>query len=203
MPGASLTDWRQGRFVPVRDGPKTHYGCHQKWLADEGVSAWRANRSCGVAAAANALAYMSSHVPGMERLYPGQGLALEQFRKFEKSLFEALQPLPTGVASIGHFRLGVERYARSMGVKLRAKALRNPKNAAQAELFLAGALQNERPVCLLTWNAGQKDLRWHWICITRLEGESMVSSNWSSMRSYSLPAWVGERSLSKGLVYFE
>ncbi|MDR1542411.1 MAG: hypothetical protein LBU32_31435 [Clostridiales bacterium] len=201
-----LKDWDVGKFVPVAEGAGVYYGGWQGWLTDEGVSQFDADRSCGVAASSNTLCYMARHAPGRSALYTKPDLSRKSYSAFQKDIFEFISPKAWGVPTVDILIGRVLKYAESRKVKITPHKVDSGWNIDTVRPYLSNALNDDKPVMLLTWNSPIKDLQMHWVTVTAYykDGtEKILTSNWGGKVEYDFTTWFGGNSLYKGLIYFD
>lgn len=204
-----LNNWDLFDFVPVQlDGTNSYYyGGYQGWLEDEGVSEFFANRSCGVTAASNMFQYMSDNVSGMSNLYTRSSMLKSEFSKFQKDVYEYINPAIWGIPGLDTMIEKVKEFASSRGVTLNENLSSATWNETNVRDYIAGGLNNERPVLLITWNSVIPDLTNHWVTVTKIYGSpgstTMVTSNWGGKVEYDFSLWVQGSSLYKGVIYFD
>ncbi len=203
----TLTNWDSGKFVPVLTGGGYYYGGFQGWLTEEGVSRFYADRSCGVTAASNMFLYMAKNVPGKSKLYEKPEITKADFSAFQKDVHGCLSPAIWGVPTLDTMIRRVESFASARGVSLKAAKCSAPWTETNVRNYVAGGLNKESPVLLLTWNSPIPGLGMHWVTVTRLydggSGTKMVTSNWAGMKTYDFSAWVNRSGVYKGVIYFE
>ncbi len=202
-----LKGWGKGQFVPVVDKEFIYYGGFQNWLEDEGVSIYYANRSCGVTALANALFYMSTTNSKLSVLYPYDSYTKDNFSKYQKTLYDIAKPKTWGVPTVQSLVKVCQKYARSKGVVLTPITYDDEWKEEKLAQFISNALNNNKPILLVTWDSIIKGLKFHWVVVTRIYGElgniKIVTSNWGELRMYSFTEWVNENSLYKRVLYFD
>ena len=203
-----LDNWDSGDFLPITESNGSYYyGGYQGWLTSEGISQFYADRSCGVTAAANMLCYMADNVSGMSDLYTQSGISKAQFNAFQRDVYDYLSPAIWGVPTLDALIDGVEDYATDQGVDLTATRSSASWTETNVRSYIAGGLNKESPVLLLTWNSPIADLSMHWVTITRIydggSGVKLVTSNWAEKQTYDFSTWVNGSSLYKGVIYFE
>lgn len=203
----TLTNWDSGKFVPVSISGGYYYGGFQGWLTDEGVSQFYANRSCGVTAASNMFHYMAKNVSGKSKLYDKPGITKANFSSFQRDVYDYISPAVWGVPTLDTMISRVESFASAKGVSLKATKSSASWTETNVRNYVAGGLNKQSPVLLLTWNSPIPDLSMHWITVTRLydsgSGTKMVTSNWAEMQTYDFSTWVNGSSVYKGVIYFE
>ena len=184
-----------------------HYGAEQSWLSKtEGISKFFSDRSCGVAAAANVMMYLSGTREEYKSLFDASRKQ-DDVSKQMKQLYGKLRPTVYGVPTLGSMSRGVRAYAHSKGLDL--KVITSAGNMNQNELisFIIQGLENDSPVLLLTWNHLDKDFSYHWVTVTGFytdenDKKHMVVSNWGRKKVYDIEKYSGIKSLYKGAMYF-
>jgi len=204
-----LDDWDHPDFVPVQvpDEELYYYGGFQGWLTDEGVSTFYANRSCGVTAASNMMQYMSEHVSGKSDLYTQATMYKYDFSAYQKDVYDYLNPAIWGIPGIDTMISKVKSFALSEGVVLNEVTSNDTWNETNVRNYIAGGLNSESPVLLVTWDSIIDDLEKHWVTVTKLYGSdgniTMLTSNWAGKAEYDFSLWVSGGSLYRGVIYFE
>lgn len=172
------------------------YGGNQHWY-DAFMSKFRANRACGLIAAANNLAYQ--HLPDSD-------LNREAYDDLVKSLYPYLRPQINGLPTVRVMDRGVKWAAQAMGLKVQTQSLvqgfwAQPDLAAD---FIIQALDRDLPVLALTWLSPKVPfMKQHWVTITALEekdGKRMCTcSTWGQKRTFDLDLWVRQCAPMKAL----
>ena len=208
----SLTNWDYNGFVPVTVSGGVYYGGYQGWLTDEGITQFYADRSCGVTAAANMMHYMAKNVSGKSKLYTKPDTSKANFSKYQKDVFNYLNPAVWGIPTLSVLEWGVLDYAAACGVSLSAYWNNATWNEPAVRNYIAGGLNQNRPVLLLTWNSPIPNLEWHWVTVTRIyldntyapspDTTKILTSNWGGKTEYDFLTWVNGSSLYKGVLYF-
>lgn len=179
------------------------YGGNQEWLYKSNhISSKNADRSCGVAAAANMIQYLARKNPNYRNLY--DGCNIEDYTYLMKDLYSILKPRFYGIPTIRKMENSIRKFANDRGVDLKSYSKRIVLNKEDASNFIKQALLEGYPVLLLTWNSLEPELKNHWVTVTgwqEIEGEEfMIVSNWGEKKSYSYTKWIKEKSI-KGLLY--
>jgi hypothetical protein len=180
------------------------YGGKQQWLSEFGLrKKFWADRSCGVAAAANLINYLGSEFPELATLYGGN--TREDFIQLMEGLYRHLNPGIIGIPTLGKMGRGLTGYTNSKGIQLLPCTRTWIFDVKDGSKFIRGGLAQGTPVLLLTWNYSDRELRNHWVTVTGWDviygEEYMTVSNWGKKKTYSYDKWVGERSLLKGAIY--
>ena len=205
-------------FVPIRDGSKVYYGCNQAWL--DGISGYSADISCGVAAAANVLAYMADSDSEYDGLYPYSSLTKPNFVNYMKSIYDHFDPawygdpiLEEWVASLVTFS------AWNYGKVLFDHSCSSSSSKTTCANLIKQGLRNNKPVAAVnlalpyTYCVDGDCFSWHWVTITKYyQGSNdnrwiAVSSwgeryslDWDTYWSYANGSIL---SGSGGFVYFD
>ncbi|MDR1643277.1 MAG: hypothetical protein LBC41_08750 [Clostridiales bacterium] len=201
-----LKDWDMGGFLPITEGTGIYYGGWQGWLVDEGVTQFYADRSCGVTASSNMLAYTAKHDPQKAKLYTKPDMSKKSFSQYQKEVYEFVSPAAWGVPTVDALAGRVVKFAESKGVKLTPHIQQKEWKIENVRPYMTSALNLNKPVLLLTWNSPVKDLEMHWITVTAYfkdQSEKILVSNWGAKRIYDFSTWFSGNSMYKGLVYFD
>ena len=183
-----------------------YYGGKQEWLHESGyISKKKADRSCGVAAAANLVLYLARENPEFRRLYDGKNK--EDYIELMRKLYTFLKPRFYGVPTIRKMRNGILNFAASKGILLKPYSKIWIFSKKDSSDFIKKAILQGHPVLLLTWNFPDPQLKNHWVTVTgwnEKDGEEFIMvSNWGYRRTYSYTKWNNEKSLFKGALYFQ
>lgn len=182
------------------------YGGKQEWLFESGyTSKKKSDKSCGVAAAANLLLYLSREKPELEMLYKGNNK--EDYIELMIKLYTFLKPRFYGIPTLRKMKRGILNFIETKGVKLRPSSKIWIFKQKDETSFIKNAILKGHPVLLLTWNSPDPQFKNHWVTVTGWEekdGEDfMVVSNWGYRKSYSYNKWINEGSIFKGALYFQ
>ena len=218
------------RFVDIRSGDRQYYGGNQAcydWEGDRKKEAVARNAGCGTVAAANITAYLAGSRPEYGGLYPYSDYSKKNYLLHMKEMYQYVTPfhigeIPLGVWPIERMAKGVERYARSRGVKLgavRHHGLFNRKNVIQ---YIADGLENDSPVAMLvglsrlrkakvTYYDGRRimeKMSLHWVTITELSVNErkhmgkVKASTWGGWTELDLDDYLDEW-IYEGILYFQ
>ncbi|MDY0236123.1 MAG: hypothetical protein RBR71_08850 [Gudongella sp.] len=181
------------------------YGGKQEWLSEAGyISKKKADKSCGVAAAANLLQYLVRENSELEKL--SYGHSKESYIELMIKLYQFLKPRFYGIPTIRKMKKGILNYVASKGGHLKAYSKIWIFCHRDRTEFIKEAILNGYPVLLLTWNFPDPQLKNHWVIVTGWEEidseEFMVVSNWGYKKTYSYTNWINQKSLFKGALYF-
>ncbi len=190
---------------------RTTFGGDQDWYSDE----WRRRAGCGPTCAANVAAYLALTRPEMRALYAGEGMLKSQFSAHMEEMYKFVTPGNMGLNRVEMFTEGVEGFARSRGVPLRAHVFEvhgnmHKSRPSVSELieFVRAGLAADCPVAFLNLTRGRvKNLQaWHWITITSAdleEGSLMAcASDEGKENCFDLKLWYLSTRMRGGLVYF-
>lgn len=185
-----------------------YYGGNQEWLNSHNFTTkfW-ADRACGVVAAANILAYKADNL-NIYSLYPYKTRCKEDFTKHINDVYMFINPALYGVPTVGNMTKGFLRFGEARGVKFEPVYFKDKWTLENIANYIKAGLRENNPIMLLTWNTQIKELRNHWVTITRFyrtrDGMSYIlTSNWGRMKTYSLDKWFYKYSLYKGVIYFK
>jgi len=215
----ALKNWEREKFVNVLDDAtgRTYYGGHQRWLLEEGISKFFSDRSCGITAVTNILIYMAQNNSEKANLIDKtvdnqwfankKGIIKADYSAFQKRIYNNILPAVWGIPTINTLAFRVQKFALERGVTLKTIKYYGIWSEESVKAFIIKGLNHDSPVLLLTWNSEIPDLKLHWVTVTCLfeseTGTKMVTSNWGNMQSFDFSKWVNDRSLHRGLVYFE
>ena len=194
-------------FIPIYSNAVKFYGGYQNWLTNEGVSQYYADRSCGVTAAANVMCYLAKNA-GVRyyNLYPYSSVSKNDFSKFQKSIYNYLEPAWYGIPGVDTMISRVKSYANSRGVELTEALSSDIWTEHNVSKYIEHALNTEKPVLLITWLSIIPDLKFHWVTVTKIYGSShnikILTSNWGEKKEYNFSLWAGSPSIYKGALYF-
>lgn len=172
------------------------YGGNQHWY-EAFMSKFRANRACGLIAAANNYAYQN---------LPDSDLNRETYDHLVKTLYPHLRPQINGLPTVRVMDRGVKWAAQAMGQEIETKTLvqgfwADPDLAAD---FIGQALEEDQPVLALTWLSPRVPfMRQHWVTITGLEEKDgkriCTCSTWGQKRTFDLDLWIRQCAPMKAL----
>lgn len=180
---------------------RRYYGGDQDWLSEEKqISKFWSDRACGVIAACNIFYYMSK---------PAEAeITKKDFVDQAVLLYKFITPRVYGIPTVGVMKRGVRRYAKTQGMDVISYSLVKPKDLMETTEFIKGGLTKNSPILMLTWNTKLPNLIYHWVTITGYYMESnnkhyITISNYGIRETISLDQWVQEKSIYKGLLYFQ
>jgi hypothetical protein len=189
----------------------TTFGGNQEWYKDE----WHRRAGCGPTCAANVAAYLAQTRPGMRALYAGEGMLKSQFAAHMEEMYKFVTPGNMGLNRVEMFTKGMEDFAGSRGISLKAHVFevhgnmsRNRPPVSDLIEFIRTGLAADCPIAFLNLTKGRvKNLQgWHWITITSAEFEdgglmACASDEGSEIR-FDLKLWYLSTRMRGGLVYF-
>ena len=197
--------------ITEEETQSTTFGGDQDWYADE----WRRRAGCGPTCAANVAAYLALTRPEMRALYAGEDMLKSQFSSHMEEMYSFVTPGNMGLNRVEMFTQGMEDFARSRGVSLRAHVFEVHGNMHKSrppvsELieFVRSGLAADCPVAFLNLTRGRvKNLQaWHWITITSadLEDGSLAAcaSDEGKVNCFDLKLWYLSTRMRGGLIYF-
>ena len=197
--------------ITEEETQNTTFGGDQDWYADE----WRRRAGCGPTCAANVAAYLALTRPEMRALYAGEEMLKSQFSSHMEEMYSFVTPGNMGLNRVEMFTQGMEDFARSRGVSLRAHVFEVHGNMHKSrppvsELieFVRSGLAADCPVAFLNLTRGRvKNLQaWHWITITSadLEDGSLAAcaSDEGKVNCFDLKLWYFSTRMRGGLIYF-
>lgn len=226
-------------FVKIKDsnGTTEYYGGQQAWYydpqkkPDSGLTKYLGG--CGPVAAANQMAYMAKQDPDLAALYDNNpnNISKSDFEKFQEKIYSFVKPvevpvfnnwtdsaktqkgIPTvGVTNWVQYAIGVEKYAKSKGIKLRTHAMPQLTTFAQTKEFIKGGLKAGSPVALLnistipanmtyhdpaTNTVGPQSYNMHWVTVTGIEEDyktgkvTLEVSTWGGKATIELNSLMG------------
>lgn len=232
-------------FVEIVDGNISYFGGDQEWF----IRYTQDFGGCGPTAAANILGYMAMTKPELVSLYGYDinNVTKEDFAKFMEEVYKYVTPLEVpissnlsdkkggqvGIPSLGITRLadfvnGVEKFARSRGINLKAVWNNEKKTFESVVDYIRKGLKKDCPVALLNmfnpvdmhWIDPVKNITYtqtyeqHWVTITGMTeydeiGEvTLEVSTWGGRATLSLTALFNNMDWNEaifpvGLIYFE
>jgi len=190
---------------------RTSFGGDQEWYADE----WHRRAGCGPTCAANVTAYLALTRPGLRALYAGEDMRRAKFSAHMEDVYKFVTPGGMGLNRLEMFTDGIEEFARSRGLSLRAHAFEvygnmhrgRPEVRALAEFVRAG-LGSDCPVAFLNLTKGRvKNLQgWHWVTITGADIDdarlAASASDEGRRIEFDLRLWYLSTRMRGGLAYF-
>ena len=186
-------------------------GGDQEWYADE----WHRRAGCGPTCAANVTAYLALTRPGLRALYAGEDLRKSLFAEHMEEIYKFVTPGGMGLNRVEMFTSGVESFAKSRGLSLRARAFevhgnmhRDRPSVQEMADFVRAGLESDCPVAFLNLTKGRvKNLQgWHWITIVSADiydtNLTAYASDEGKQISFDLRLWYLSTRMRGGLVYF-
>lgn len=227
-------------FLRIVDRDEVFYGGDQAWF-DSTVGKCS---GCGTVAAADITAYLAGQREELRRLCPvskrGSVMKKEDFLTHMCEVYAWVKPWKVPFVSEKHspfknfgwglgvwppsrFACGVKRFARSRGVRLKARRISSRRTMKELTDFVSGSLERDCPVAMLIGTKPKYELepverpdgfKWtqthfslHWVVITMLtkrEGKVIVKvSTWGGYSWLDLEAWHHAGGMMPGLVSFE
>jgi hypothetical protein len=190
---------------------RTTFGGDQEWYLDE----WHRRAGCGPTCASNVSAYLALTRPGLRALYAGEDMRKDMFSAHMEEVYKFVTPGNMGLNRVEMFACGMEDFARSRGLMLKAHVFEAHGNmfrdrAPVSELadFVRAGLESDCPVAFLNLTRGRvKNLQgWHWITITGADiGETHLTATASDEGKeicVDLRLWYLSTRMRGGLVYF-
>lgn len=197
--------------IAEEESRHVHFGGNQEWYADE----WHRRAGCGPTCAANVTAYLALTRPGLGALYAGEDRSKARFAAHMEAMYAFVTPGGMGLNRVEMFTSGVERFAESKGLFLKAHAFevqgnmrRDRPSVQEMAAFVRAGLESDCPVAFLNLTKGRvKNLQsWHWITIT---GADIWDTNLTAYASdegrqicFDLRLWYLSTRMRGGLVYF-
>ena len=134
-------------------------------------------------------------------------ISKDNFLAYSMEIYKFIKPKFYGIPTVSVMKKGLKRFAKSINLEFKSYELINPSNAFQTVQFIKRAMTKNKPVMMITWNTNTKNLKNHWVTITGyykdLSGENfVVTSNWGRKEVFSIDKWLEDRSVYKGLLYF-
>lgn len=187
------------------------FGGDQEWYADE----WHRRAGCGPTGAANLTAYLALTRPGLKALYAGDDMRKGAFSAHMEDVYKYVTPGGMGLNRLEMFTDGIEEFARSRGLSLRAHVFEvhgnmhrgRPQVHEMADFVRAG-LESDCPVAFLNLTKGRvKNLQgWHWITITGADMDddhlTASASDEGKLIHFDLRLWYLSTRMRGGLVYY-
>ncbi|UWV47677.1 C39 family peptidase [Acetivibrio thermocellus] len=214
-------------FLKIVDDGKVYYGGNQNWFQKYTQSFG----GCGPTAAANILAYMAMTDPKFAKLYEYdlKNITKADFVKFMEEVYKYVTPLEVpvfshmsdkkgkqagipslGITGLAAFAKGVEKFAKSRGIKLKAKWSGEKPTFDNAVSYIREGLRKNRPVVLLNmfnpvsmqWSDPEtskiKSMTYerHWVTIT-----GMIENRKTGEVTLEVSTWGGKATLSFNELY--
>jgi hypothetical protein len=190
---------------------RTSFGGDQKWYADRR----RRMSGCGPTCAANLTAYLALTQQALRALYAGEDMCKTQFSAHMEAVYEFVTPRFMGLSRVEMFTGGVESFAASRGLSLKAHVFEARGNTrgdrppvAELARFVREGLDADCPVAFLNLAKGRvKNIQsWHWITIVGADiSDSSLyarASDEGAEICFDLGLWYLSTRLRGGLVYF-
>lgn len=189
----------------------TSFGGDQEWYADE----WHRRAGCGPTCAANLTSYLALTCPELRALYAGEDMQKGAFSAHMEDVYKFVTPGGMGLNRLEMFTDGIEEFARSRGLSLRAHVFEVYGNMhrGRAEVreladFVRAGLESDCPVAFLNLTKGRvKNLQgWHWVTVTGAdmsdEHLTASASDEGKLIHFDLRLWYLSTRMRGGLVYF-
>jgi hypothetical protein len=190
---------------------RTSFGGDQEWYADE----WHRRAGCGPTCAANLTAYLALTRPGLRALYAGEDMRKVAFSAHMEDLYKFVTPGGMGLNRLEMFTDGIDEFAQSRGLSLRAHVFevfgnmhRGRPQVRELMDFLRAGLSGDCPVAFLNLTKGRvKNLQgWHWVTITGAdmsdEHLTASASDEGKLIPFDLRLWYLSTRMRGGLVYY-
>lgn len=197
--------------ITEEESQHTTFGGDQEWYRDE----WHRQAGCGPTSAANVTAYLALTRPELRGLYAGEDMRKGPFSAHMEDVYQFVTPGSMGLNRVEMYTRGVEEFARSRGISLKAHAFevcgnmcKGRQTAREMAEFVREGLASDCPVAFLNLTKGRvRNLQsWHWITITSADiGEASLTacaSDEGSERCFDLRLWYLSTRMRGGLVYF-
>jgi len=197
--------------IMEEESQHTTFGGDQEWYRDE----WHRRAGCGPTSAANVTAYLALTRPELRGLYAGEDMRKGPFSAHMEDVFQFVTPGNMGLNRVEMYTRGVEEFARSRGISLKAHAFevcgnmcKDRQTAREMAEFVREGLASDCPVAFLNLTKGRvRNLQsWHWITITSADiGETSLTacaSDEGNERCFDLRLWYLSTRMRGGLVYF-
>ncbi len=193
------------------DAEKTYWGGFQEWYAID----WHRMAGCGPTAASNLMAYLAHTRPALKALYGYDSMSLKNFTRHMDDLYQFVTPGGMGLNKTEMFTGGVERFAQSRGLTLKAHVFdvegnlfRNRPPVTALAAFVKAGLTADCPIAFLNLSKGRvKNIQgWHWITLTKAEMDEhtlmVCASDEGHEICFDLKMWYLSTRMRGGLVYF-
>ena len=163
----------------------SYYGGDQDWWGNSTFKVYlffnrrKADVGCGPVAAANIIAYLKLY-KGLSKLTSRTVKTRNGFLGLMNDVFDYVKPHATGLWFLSTFANGVEKYAKSKGVKLKAYWSSSFPSFNNAVKYIKDGLKRDCPVALnvhsnrrakLTSGYYQEPMENHWVVITGITDE--------------------------------
>lgn len=136
----------------------------------------------------------------------GKRITKTEYIKFADMLSTFLKPKIYGVPFLFPMNNGIRKYAKKNGMSLVAQNYNFTWKIRNIVTYIIGAIANGYPVLMLTLNHKNPDVKFHWVTITSIYYDDcwkIECSNWGVKRVYDLEKWFKQKSLYKGLIYYQ
>lgn len=199
-----LRDYKE--FVKIDN---KYYGGSQYWLyKGKYISKFRSNRSCGAVVASNVFHHMAKDNKKIKLVGDPSNLSKKEFLEYTMLVYKFIKPRFYGIPTVNLMKKRLERFTESIKLEIKFHQLINPSNKLKTINFIKKAMKKNIPIMMLTLNTKTENLKYHWVTITGYykiaSGENfIVTSNWGKKEVFSLDKWLNNKSLYKGLLYFE
>ncbi len=221
------TSLANGDFLKIVDNNIIYYGGHQNWFQRHTQSFG----GCGPTAAANILAYMAMTDPKFANLYEydTKNITKADFAKFMEEVYNYVTPLEIpifshmsdkkgdqvgipsfGIVSLSGFAKGVEKFAQSRGVEMKANWSNEKPTFDNAVSYIREGLEKDKPVALINM-FNPIEMQWtdprtnevitmtyerHWVTIT-----GMIENKKTGEVTLEVSSWGGKATLSFNTLY--
>ena len=186
------------------------FGGDQQWFEDILNSNYLTKKGCSVIAMTNYFIYIANTKREYAKLVPenllGKRITKTEYIKFADMLSTFLKPKIYGVPFLFPMNNGIRKYAKKNGMSLVAQNYNFTWKIRNIVTYIIGAIANGYPVLMLTLNHKNPDVKFHWVTITSIyydDSWKIECSNWGTKRVYDLEKWFKEKSLYKGLIYYQ
>ena len=146
------------------------YGGKQEWLWESSFTSKKnADRSCGVASAANVIHYLSRE--NLELGNTAYGNSKDDFIELMKELFILLKPRFYGIPTVGKMKRGILNFFANKDINLKANSKIWIFNQKDKGDFIKKAILGGNPVLILTWDFKDPQFKNHWVTLTGWQGK--------------------------------
>jgi hypothetical protein len=197
--------------IAEEESGRSFFGGDQEWYLDE----WHKRAGCGPTCAANVTAYLAMTRPALRKLYAGEDMSKGAFSAHMEEVYQFVTPGNMGLNRVEMYTSGVEIFAASRGLSLKAHAFvvhgfmsRDRAPAAALAEFVRAGIESDCPLAFLNLTKGRvKNIQaWHWITIVRAEVENArlmaCASDEGNEICFDLGLWYLSTRMHGGLVYF-
>lgn len=186
------------------------FGGDQQWFEDVLHSNYLTKKGCSVIAITNFFIYIANTKKEYAKLVPenfiDSPITKTDYIKFADKLSTFVKPKIYGVPFLFPMNIGIRKYAKKNGMSLVAQNYNFTWKIRNIVTYIIGAIANGYPVLMLTLNHKNPDVKFHWVTITAIyydDSWKIECSNWGAKRVYDLEKWFKEKSLYKGLIYYQ